>query len=415
MGLTVFTLSLIITPIFQGLGFFFVALERHFLWSRTVLSVPFSLSRVEGALLGPLEGYLTDKLGSRRMILIGFSILGGGFALFGAVQNVLMYYVAFLVIFLGAGLGGFIPLIAAINSWFVKHRSKAMGIGLLGINLGALLAPLLGTAIETFGWRSVAFALAIITWMLAAPIAFLVKNTPEEYGLHPDGNEPIHPIITSGQEQSATESTRPDLSEEVNLSVGQALRTSSFWAIALTHGFSATAAMTVTVHLAPALTDDNMSLPMVGFVVMTFGVTGALFQLIGGFLGDHFSKPRLISVFVILQSTGILILATLHTPSMAFLFAVLYGAGLGGRIPLLTAIRGDYFGRANFATILGVSQVPMNLIMMGAPVAAGYLFDTLGSYTIPFLGLAVLNYIGAIFILGARKPASPTPKRTQLP
>jgi cyanate permease len=274
---------------------------------------------------------------------------------------------------------------------------------------------LLGTAIETFGWRTVAFALALITWILAAPIAFLVKDNPEQYGLHPDDNDPPNPTIMSPQDQSDTEPTNSNLSEEVNLSVGQALRTSSFWAISLTHGFSATAAMTVTVHLAPALTDDNMSLPMVGFVVMTFGVTGALFQLIGGFLGDRFSKPRLISIFVILQSTGILVLATLHTPSMAFLFAVLYGAGLGGRIPLLTAIRGDYFGRANFATILGVSQVPMNLVMMGAPVAAGYLFDTLGSYTIPFLGLALLNYVGAIFILGARKPASPTPKRTQSP
>jgi len=251
--------------------------------------------------------------------------------------------------------------------------------------------------------------LAIITWLLAAPIAFVVRNNPEEYGLHPDGNEPRHQDVISNQEQSTLQAADSNTSEEIDLSVGQALRTSGFWAIALTHGFSATAAMTVTVHLAPALTDQNMSLPMVGFVVMTYGIAGALFQLMGGFLGDRFSKPRLISLFVVLQATGVLILATMPTPSMVFLFAILYGAGLGGRIPLLTAIRGDYFGRKNFATIMGVSQVPMNIIMMGAPVAAGYLFDTLGSYTIPFLGLAILNYIGAIFILGARKPMRPVP------
>ena len=74
---------------------------------------------------------------------------------------------------------------------------------------------------------------------------------------------------------------------------------------------------------------------------------------------------------------------------------------------MLTAIRGDYFGRRNFATILGVSQAPMNLVMMGAPIAAGYLFDRLGSYTVPFLILAGLNFLGASMILLARKPALP--------
>ena len=102
-----------------------------------------------------------------------------------------------------------------------------------------------------------------------------------------------------------------------------------------------------------------------------------------------------------------LVATTIQTVSGAYLFAVLYGVGLGARIPLLTAIRGDYFGRKNFATILGVSQVPMNLAMVGAPIAAGYFFDTLGSYTIPFLGLAMFNFLGAALILIARKPVLP--------
>ena len=144
VGITLFTLTVIITPIFQGLGFFFVALERHFGWSRAVLSVPFSLSRVEGAILGPIEGYLTDRFGSRLMILIGLAILGAGFVGFSMVEGVVGYYVTFLVIFAGAGLGGFLPLIAAINNWFHRHRTKAMAIGMIGINLGALLAPLCG-------------------------------------------------------------------------------------------------------------------------------------------------------------------------------------------------------------------------------------------------------------------------------
>ena len=122
VGITVFTLTAVITPIFQGLGFFFVALEREFLWSRLVLSIPFSLSRIEGALLGPLEGYLIDRVGSRRMIIIGFIMLGIGFILFSFTTGIMSYYGSFIIIFAGAGLGGWMPLVAAINHWFNRQK-----------------------------------------------------------------------------------------------------------------------------------------------------------------------------------------------------------------------------------------------------------------------------------------------------
>ena len=91
---------------------------------------------------------------------------------------------------------------------------------------------------------------------------------------------------------------------------------------------------------------------------------------------------------------------------------IFYGWRLVGTsmvtLALLTAIRGDYFGRKSFATILGITQLPMNALWMTAPIIAGYLFDTTGSYTAPFLGVAALNFLAAALILAARKPALPS-------
>lgn len=398
VGLTLLTLTAIITPIFQGLGFFFVALERHFGWSRAILSVPFSLSRVEGAILGPIEGYLVDRFGSRLMILIGLAILGAGFVGFSMIEGVLGYYVTFLVIFAGAGLGGFIPLIAAINNWFHRHRTKAMAIGMIGINLGALLAPFIGRAMDLYGWRTLALCLGIGVWVCAIPIALSVRNRPEDYGQRPDGDSVVYTredMIDAG----------PD--DEVDFTVREAVRTMAFWGITAAHGFSAIASVTMAVHIVPAMTDIGMSLPQAGTVVLTYGVAGAISQLAAGFLGDRMPKQPLISISVAVQGMGMLVAATVTTFSGAYIFAVLYGIGLGARVPLLTAIRGDFFGRRNFATILGVSQVPMNFAMVGAPIAAGYLFDTLGNYTIAFLALAMFNFLGAGMILISRKPALP--------
>jgi MFS family permease len=88
---------------------------------------------------------------------------------------------------------------------------------------------------------------------------------------------------------------------------------------------------------------------------------------------------------------------------MIYLFALLYGIGFGGRIPLFTAIRGEYFGRKAFGAIMGISEFPSGLLNVGAPLFAGYMFDTTGSYTVPFTMLAILGFFGAILMLFVKK------------
>ena len=402
VGAAVFILAVVVGPTFQGLGTFFVALERHFGWSRTLLAGAFSLSRVEGAILGPVEGVLTDRLGARRIILSGFLILGAGLVSLSLIQNLLSFYIAFLVIFTGAGLAGFIPLMAAINHWFQRRRATAMAIGLTGTNIGGLLVPALAWSITKVGWRTTALVMGIAIWALAFPVTRFIRNRPEEYGLYPDGEPP-----ETSQRDAASDQEIAEEDSEQNFTVGQAVRTTAFWAITVTHGFGATSFTTIAIHIVPALTDTGMSLTMAGVVVAVYTSTGVVFQLVGGFLGDRLPKPPLIAFFIATQGLGILIVAFNSSVPGAFLFAVVFGMGFGGRVPLLTAIRGDYFGRKSFATILGVSQLPMNLIMMGAPVLAGYLFDLQGTYRVPFVGLTVLNLMGAVLILVARKPKLP--------
>ena len=400
VGLCVFTMMVVLTPVFHGIGFFFVALERDFKWSRTTLSIPLSLGSAEGALLGPIEGFLTDHLGSRRMVLIGLMMLGAGFVAFSRIDSVLGYYVSFLVIFAGGGLGGFLPFITILNNWFLKHRAKAMGIGMLGVSLGALLAPVLGYAIEAVGWRPVALWMGISIWILAIPISTIVRNRPEDYGLSPDGN-PEPKSVTTPTSDDWRESRDVD-----SFTVSEAIRTSSFWAITAAHGFANLAPTALAVHLVPALTDTGMSLAMAGTVVLTFGVTGALFQVIGGYVGDRVPKTIAFAVFAVIQGLGVLSVALIPTIFGAFIFAFLYGVGFGGRLPVLTALRGEYFGRKNFATIYGISQLPIRLISAVAPIAIGYYFDIFRSYRVSFMVIALFSFLSAVLILMAHKPTT---------
>ena len=128
-----------LVPISSAMPVWMVALESHFGWSRTKLSLAYSLNRVEGSFMGPIEGYLTDRMGSRRIIFVGLLVLGAGFIFFSGVRNLWMFYFAFLVITLGQGLAGTIPRLTMLNNWFSRRRAVAMGWASVGTQVGALL------------------------------------------------------------------------------------------------------------------------------------------------------------------------------------------------------------------------------------------------------------------------------------
>ena len=111
-------------------------------------------------------------------------------------------------------------------------------------------------------------------------------------------------------------------------------------------------------------------------------------------------------MFGFMQAVGFLMAVLVHSLPMAMLFAVIFGAGFGGRNPLTTAIRGDYFGKNAFATIPGISSAPMYVFMLAAPLFAAFLFDATESYTLAFLIIGSWGMMSGVLFLLAKKPTS---------
>ena len=149
-------------------------------------------------------------------------------------------------------------------------------------------------------------------------------------------------------------------------------------------------------------------------VISLYTAIGIGSTLIGGHIGDRIPIRQAIFGFSILQSLGVVVLLATHTMPMVMLFALLMGLG-EGRGSLTTAIRGVYFGRRSFASIMGMSMVPMNVLLLIAPLFAGYMFDMTQSYVIPFAAVAIVSSTGASLFLflgdpnkqSARLAASP--------
>ncbi len=426
VGLASFMLTLMSLTVFQGLGTMLVALERQFLWSRTALSGAFSLARVEGAVLGPVEGVLVDRIGTRRMVLIGYIMMGLGFVWMSQIEpaaalglftwmdftltvlpfetvdeRLIHFYAAYMFITLGSGLGGWLALIAMVNNWFNRRRSFAMATAMSGIHFGGLLIPLLALLIEWFEFRGASLIIGVFLLAIIGPAFMVIRTRPEDMGLNSDGDAiaPNPEAPTDAQEQA--DDSEPEFTWR------QALVTPAFWLLTIAQVASSVAIVTLALHLVPKLTDTGMSLTRAGTVQTTSTIAALPTQFVSGYYADNLPKTLMIAFFMVIQAAGILVFALWDAHWTAYVGAVLYGIGFGGRSPLSTAIRGEYFGRKAFATIMGISQLPMNIAMIFAPLFAGYMFDTTGTYVVPFTSFAVLCFLGAILMLFVRKPEAP--------
>jgi MFS family permease len=410
-GVGALVMALGTVPLFQGLPVWNPVIRNAFGWSAGQMSWAFAMTRLEGGLLGPVEGLLIEKLGSRRMVFIGMTILGAGFMLFSQVRELWHLYAVFFIMSMGAALGTWLPMMTVMNHWFIRLKTRAMAAVMEGFAIGGIVLPLLlawsvgGTdpnISERYGWRVTAFGVGIVIMVLAFPLSRLVRNRPEELGLRPDG-DPAAP---------ATVQSRPSrhAGDEAGLTWQEAIRTRDFWLISFGHGCSSIVIVSVMVHLGLLLDDRGFSLQTISAIVATYTASNAVFILVGGYLGDRIPIKLVAFGFSAFQSVAVVVLVFAHSMPMAFLFAVLLGVGFGGRTPVTTSIRGVYFGRKAFAAITGISMVPLNVLLFSAPLFAGYMRDITGEYDVAFLTIAGVCLLGSCLFLLLGEPRVPGPR-----
>ena len=417
VGISGLIMTIATVPLFHAMQIWAVALEQHYGWTRTQLSWALTLTRIEGGIMGPIEGYLTDKLGARRMILMGLMILGGGFLLFSQMDAfprehaLWVFYAAYMVMALGQGLGSWLPMMTTINNWFSRQRAKAVGWASVGSRLGALLlVPAIAWAIDPeydrLGWSVTALIFGIVCLVVAFPLTRLIRNRPQDYNQYPDGIAPNRePSAASTPGRPAAQISALD--DSGDLTAVQALRTPAFWLISVGHGFTSMIILAIFTHLGLLMQDKGFHVQDTAWLVAVYTAVGMAFQVIGGYIGDRIPKRVGLFVFTSIQASAVVVLTFASNLPSFYLFAVLFGVGFGGRSPLTVAIRGEYFGRTSFGKILGLSTVPMNILLLISSPFAGYVRDTQGTYEMAFLTLAGLNFLGGVLFLLARKPSVP--------
>lgn len=387
-GLYFFGSSVFFKPIIDELG-----------TNRAVLSGAFSLARLESGLIGPLEGWLIDKFGPRKVLLLGIPLFAAGFVLLSLVNSVFMFYVVFvLCLSFGSSLSSVAPASAAVANWFIRKRSSMLGLMLAGVGMGGAIVPAVTWLVTTFGWRTASVALGVTVLVLGLPMAAIIRHKPEQYGYHPDGDT-IDPKPANG------EATHQSTEDEEGLSAKEALKTPSFWFMSLAFSLRVGVTGSVSLHFIPFMTDLGISLNTAGLMVSALGIVGVIGRLGFGWLGDLFPKRYIVTAGLLQLTVGMLILAFSTNLWHVILALLFYAPSYGGLATMMFAMRAEYFGRKAFATIQGFMGSVLVLGTVSGPIYAGWIFDVTQSYRIAFLTFAVASLAAIFLILAARRPA----------
>lgn len=195
--------------LFLSQGLYVVQFEQTFAWSRGAISWAFGLLRIETGLLGPIQGWMLDKYGSRPIMRMGTLLFGGGLILLGQIQELWHLFAVLTIIAMGTSLAGFLTVNTALAHWFVKKRARAMSVTSIGFAAGALLSPIVAWSITEFGWRDTAMFSGIAAIIVGIPASHVFKRRPEDIGLQPDG---IEPVIGAQDSKANTPGEDTDLS-----------------------------------------------------------------------------------------------------------------------------------------------------------------------------------------------------------
>ncbi|MXW24565.1 MAG: MFS transporter [Chloroflexi bacterium] len=386
---------------FHAFGLYVVEFVEEFGWSRTALSIAFSIQMVEAGLLGPIQGFILDKFGPRRIMLVGITIFGIGFFMLSQINTLTEFYIAFIVIALGMGVGSMMGVAVAVVNWFNRKRAFATALMAIGFAFGGFLQPGVAWSLENLGWRETSVISGLLVLGIGLPLAMLMRHRPEQYGYGVDGDPPRQGLGAGGP----MEDFDPD---EVNFTWQEAMRTRAFWLISVGHALSLLVIGAVMVHFVSYVNDSlGFSLGQAANLLLVITVFTVIGMLLGGYLGDRMPMRHILAVAMIGHMVSLLILTLWATLEGAITFSIIHGLSFGARGPLTMAIRAEYFGRASFGTVMGFSSLIILAGMVFGPIVAGQSYDITGSYQIGFIGLALVGGLGSLAFVWSTRPDPP--------
>ena len=338
-GILMFTLPL-----------FYPDLISEFGWDEAQVTRPAGVFLFVAAVLHPLGGVLLDRYSPRILMFVAYGIAVVALAFFPYINSLWAMIIIHGFFGLSFGLAGLVANMLLLTRWFVRYRGIAVGLLLMGASFGGAVFPLIvRQSLIDGGWREAAGLLAVLGGLLMLlPLIFMVRNRPQDSGLNPDGAEPNAPS-SKAPESAMNVVNGPGLRDALHSRVFYMLTfaTATLWfCIVGVYQHQA-------IYLGQDLGVDRGDIPII-FSVFFWSVMSGKAGF--GYLSDRLNKVHVMLGSIINLTIGLMVLRMVDAESTAliFVYAVIYGMGVGGAFAMIQLVIADYFAGDAYGKILGI-------------------------------------------------------------
>jgi len=359
---------------FYGLPFFFDFMAREYGWSRTVITSGNALGKLlVGPLFGFIAGWLIDKYGPRRLMIAGVLMMGTALIGLSFADSLGLFYLFYIFNALGYVCGGPLPCQVLISRWFDKNRGKAMGIAYLGIGAGGALVPLIAAGLEkNYGWHNSLAALGVMVVLIAFPMVWFIKGSYSARS-NPEVREPAIPIRSILTNRNF-----------YLLGIG------SMCAIGVVGG--------VNQHLKLYLRDLEFTQSQAAHIISLVLLSSLAGRLLMGWLADIFHRKHVMILIYLIVAIAIPLLLVPDFPGRIYIFAVIFGIGLGGDYMIIPLMACDLFGVRALGRTMGIILVADGVAESLFPMFLGAMHDIHKTYSLGFIILICVALTGALIV-----------------
>ena len=360
---------------YYGIPFFYDFMTKEFGWSRTVVTSGNAVGKLLiGPLFGFIAGWMIDRYGPRRLMMTGALMAGTALIGLSFSHSLGMFYLFYIFNALGYVFGGPLPCQVLISRWFEKNRGKAMGIAYLGIGTGGALVPLISSGLEkNFGWHLALTALGVLVIVIAFPMAFFIKDSKKER-----------------MESAKTETMVP---------IKNILRNPNFYLLAIGSMCSIGAVGGIGQHLKLYLRDLDFTQSQAAQVMSFVLLSSLAGRVLMGFLADLISRKYVMILIYMIVAFAIPLLLVPDFPGRVYIFAIIFGIGLGGDYMIIPLIAGDLFGIKALGRTMGIILVADGIAESVFPMLVGSLYNEISkSYAVGFIVLICVATLGAVIV-----------------
>src|SRR3954447_5940417 len=346
---TMLSLAVFLQPISKAMG-----------WSTAGVSAAATLDFLCMGFAAFAWGTLSDRYGTRIVVLAGSLLLGLGLVSASQAQELWQFQLCFGVL-IGIAAGSFYaPMMALASAWIDKHRSLAVALVSAGMGVAPVtVAPSASMLITAYDWRTAMLVIGIAAWALLIPACFLIRPAPQAVG---------------------TAAANTNDAPAIEWTAAQALRTPQFITLALAHFACCAAHSGPIFHMVSYAMICGIA-PLTAVTVYSLaGFSGLGGRLLLGTMADRIgAKPVLVGGLLV-QALAIATYLAVGQLGEFYALSVVFGIAYGGVMPLYAVLVREYFGARIMGSVFGAVSAFASLGMALGPVAGGWVFDTYHGY-----------------------------------